>query len=138
PPPAAELAFAIPDGPRLGDRVLQLQGVAKSYAGRRVLQGLDLEIGPGERVGIVGPNGAGKTTLLKICQGLLEPDAGTVAVGSTVRFAAIDQARSALDPAKTVLQEVSGGNDWVAVGGRTMRVETFLEQFLFPGERKFA
>ena len=138
PPSAADLLFAIPEGPRLGDFVLRLRGLGKRFGERTVLRPFDLDIGPGERVGIVGPNGAGKTTLLKLCLGLLAPDQGSVAVGPTVRFAAIDQARSALAPDLTVLQEVSGGNDYVAVGGRTMRVETFLEQFLFPGAMKHA
>jgi ATP-binding cassette subfamily F protein uup len=138
PPAAADLEFAIPDGPRLGDFVLRLRGTGKQFAGRTVLAPFDLEIGPGERVGIVGRNGTGKTTLLKICQGQLAPDQGTAAIGPTVKFAAIDQGRTDLSPAKTVLQEVSGGNDYVCVGGRNQRVETFLEQFLFPGAMKHA
>ncbi len=137
-PTAAELEFAIPDGPRLGDFVLRLRGVGKRFLGRDVLKPFDLDIGPGERLGIVGKNGAGKSTLVKLCLGLLEPDAGTVAVGPTVKFAYIDQQRAALAPQKTVLEEVSNGNDYVFVGGRSMRVETFLEQFLFPGAMKHA
>jgi ATP-binding cassette subfamily F protein uup len=138
PPSAAELEFALPEGPRLGDFVLRLRGAAVAFGSRQVLRPFDLEIGPGERVGIVGRNGSGKTTLLQLCQGLLPPSSGTVAVGPTVRFAAIDQGRSELHADKTVLQEVSGGNDYVAVGGRSQRVETFLEQFLFPGASKHA
>ena len=138
PPAASELLFRIPDGPRLGDRVLQLHGVSKSYGERSILRGLDLEIGSGTRVGIVGPNGVGKTTLLKLCQGQLEPDTGTVSTGSTVRFATIDQGRTDLDTDKTVLDEIAGGNDYVVVDGHSMRVETYLEQFLFPGQMKFA
>ncbi|MCA8953859.1 MAG: ABC-F family ATP-binding cassette domain-containing protein, partial [Planctomycetes bacterium] len=136
PPNAAELEFAIPDGPRLGDFVLRLRGVGKSFGDRTIVAPFDLEIGPGERIGIVGPNGAGKTTLLRLCLGQLAPDGGEVGVGPTVKFAGIDQARSALDPQKTVLEEVSNGNDFVFVGGRDLRVETFLEQFLFPGAMK--
>jgi ATP-binding cassette subfamily F protein uup len=138
PPSAAELEFAIPEGPRLGDFVLRLRGVTKKWGERTVLRPFDLDLGPGDRLGIVGRNGAGKTTLLKMCLGQLAPDAGTVAIGPTVKYAGIDQARSALSPEKTVLQEVAHGNDYVVVGGRAMRVETFLEQFLFPGAMKFA
>ncbi len=138
PPAASELLFAIPDGPRLGDFVLRMRGATKNYGERTVLEPFDLELGPGDRIGIVGKNGAGKTTLLRLCLGQIEPDAGTVAIGPTVKFAAIDQGRTALDHTKTVLQEVSGGNDYVAYGGRTVRVETFLEQFLFPGAMKHA
>ncbi len=138
PPTAAELEFSIPEGPRLGDFVLRLKGVGKSYGDRTVLESLDFELGPGQRLGIVGRNGAGKTTLLKMCLGQLAPDTGTVAIGPTVKYASIDQVRSALSPEKTVLQEVSNGNDYVVVAGRGMRVETFLEQFLFPGAMKHA
>ncbi|MBL9079326.1 MAG: ABC-F family ATP-binding cassette domain-containing protein [Planctomycetes bacterium] len=138
PPAAAELEFAIPDGPRLGDFVLRVRGAGKAFGGRTVLRPFDLELGPGQRLGIVGKNGAGKTTLLKLCLGELPPDQGSVAVGPTVRFATIDQVRSALSPEKTVLEEVANGNDYVVVAGRGMRVETFLEQFLFPGPRKLA
>jgi ATP-binding cassette subfamily F protein uup len=138
PPTAAELEFSIPDGPRLGDFVLRLRGTGKAYGDRTILLPFDLELGPGQRLGIVGKNGAGKTTLLKLCLGELEPDQGTVAVGPTVTFATIDQVRSALSPDKTVLEEVANGNDYVVVGGRAQRVETFLEQFLFPGVMKFA
>ncbi|MBL8748576.1 MAG: ATP-binding cassette domain-containing protein [Planctomycetes bacterium] len=138
PPTAAELEFSIPEGPRLGDFVLRLKGVGKSYGERSVLDSLDFELGPGQRLGIVGRNGAGKTTLLKMCLGQLAPDTGTVAIGPTVKYASIDQVRSALSPQKTVLQEVSNGNDYVVVAGRGMRVETFLEQFLFPGAMKHA
>ncbi|MCR9247289.1 MAG: ATP-binding cassette domain-containing protein [bacterium] len=139
PPAAAELAFRIPEGPRLGDFVLRVKQLGVTYPGRgEVLRPFDLEVGPGERVGIVGPNGAGKTTFLRACLGQLEPTTGRVDVGPTVRFAGIDQARSDLDPDKTVLEEVSNGNDYVFVGGRDMRVESFLEQFLFPGAMKLA
>jgi ATP-binding cassette subfamily F protein uup len=138
PPTAADLEFSIPDGPRLGDFVLRLRGAGKGYEDRPVLNPFDMEVGPGERLGIVGRNGTGKTTLLRMCQGLLQPDQGTIAIGPTVKFAAIDQGRTDLSPDKTVLQEVSGGNDYVAVAGRTQRVETFLEQFLFPGAMKHA
>jgi ATP-binding cassette subfamily F protein uup len=138
PPAAAALEFSIPEGPRLGNFVLRLRGAGVRYAEHTVLAPFDLDVGPGERVGIVGRNGAGKTTLLRLCLGEQAPDSGSVAVGPTVKFAAIDQARSTLAMDKTVLQEVSNGNDYVAVAGRTMRVESFLEQFLFPGAMKHA
>ena len=138
PPKASDLEFAIPEGPRLGDFVLRLRGLGKRYGDRSILKPFDLDLGPGQRLGIVGRNGAGKTTLLKLCLGQLEPDQGSVAIGPTVKYAGIDQTRSDLAPDKTVLQEVAGGNDYVVVGGRAQRVETFLEQFLFPGAMKFA
>jgi ATP-binding cassette subfamily F protein uup len=129
---AAELAFRIPIATRLGDRVFAVRGVSKAFDGRTVLDRVDLELGRGERLGVVGPNGAGKTTLLRICMGLLAPDAGTVEVGPTVRFSFIDQRREDLRDGNTVVEEIGGGNDWVDVGGRKLRVESFLESFLFP------
>ncbi len=138
PPDASELEFAIPEGPRLGDFVLRLRGAGKSFGERTILSPFDLDLGPGQRLGIVGKNGAGKTTLLKLCLQQLAPDQGTVAVGPTVKYAGIDQTRSDLSPDKTVLQEVAGGNDYVVIAGRGVRIETFLEQFLFPGAMKHA
>ncbi|MCC6783550.1 MAG: ATP-binding cassette domain-containing protein [Planctomycetes bacterium] len=135
---AEDLAFRIPDGPRLGDKVVQLRGVHKAFDGRVVLDGLDLEIGPRSRVGVVGPNGAGKSTMLNLIAGLLQPDRGEVVIGPTVKVSRIDQGRTDLDPTKTVLQEVGRGNDWVVVGGRGVRIESFLDQFLFPGATKHA
>ena len=138
PPQPSELEFMIPEGPRLGDFVLRLRGTGKSFGDRTILSPFDLDLGPGQRLGIVGKNGVGKTTLLKLCLGELAPDRGSVAIGPTVKYAGIDQTRSELDPEKTVLQEVAGGNDYVVVAGRGVRVETFLEQFLFPGAMKQA
>jgi len=138
PPDASELEFTIPNGPRLGDFVIRVKGLGVSFDGRQVLRPFDLEVGPGERIGIVGPNGAGKTTLIRSCLGQLTPTEGEVAVGPTVKYAGIDQQRSELDPTKTVLEEVANGNDYVFVGGRDVRIETFLEQFLFPGAMKHA
>jgi len=133
-PLPAELALRIPSGPRLGSKVVRLEGVAKRFAERPLFAGLDLHLEAGERVGIVGPNGAGKTTLLRICMGLEAPDSGKVETGATVRFAFVDQARESLDPNRSVLREIAGERVSVEVGGKTLRVEAFLERFLF--ERK--
>jgi ATP-binding cassette subfamily F protein uup len=135
-PASRELEFEIPPGPRLGTRVIRLRGATKSFGGRVIVPPLDLEIGAGECIGVAGPNGAGKSTFLALCTGALLPDAGAVLTGETVKIATIDQRRSELDPAKTVLEEVAGKSNHVTLGDRTMRVETFLEKFLFPGERK--
>ncbi|MFN3240874.1 MAG: ABC-F family ATP-binding cassette domain-containing protein [Planctomycetota bacterium] len=138
PPSSAELEFMIPEGPRLGDYVLRVQDVAKSFGEHTVLEPFSFELGPNQRLGIVGKNGAGKTTLLRMILGQLEPDHGKVGVGPTVVFADIDQKRSDLDDSKTVFEEVANGNDYVFVGGRSLRIESFLEQFLFPGQMKHA
>jgi ABC transport system ATP-binding/permease protein len=132
----AELELAIPPGPRLGTRVVTLAGVAKRFAGRPVLPPLDLELAAGERLGVVGPNGAGKTTLLRLILGQLEPDLGTRVVGETVRFMGIDQERSDLDPARTVVEEVAGRGDVVRTDERTVRVQGFLCRFGFPPARQ--
>jgi len=136
--PSALLDFRLPDGPRLGAKVLALHGVSKSRGSRLVLQRFSLEVGPGERIGIVGRNGAGKTTLLDLLSGELAPDEGSYVRGETVRLAAIDQERLALEPQRTVQQEIAGPNDWVQFGGSSMRIEAFLDQFLFVGAKKDA
>ena len=127
-----ELVYEIPPGPRLGARVLEVSGISKSYDGRVVVPALDLELGPGTRLGIVGPNGAGKTTLLKLLLGELEPDGGARSVGETVRFMGIDQSRSALDPNLSVAETIAGRSAVVKVGERTVRVESFLDKWGFP------
>jgi ATP-binding cassette subfamily F protein uup len=127
-----DLSFSIPCLKRLGDRVINLLAVSKSFGERVLFDHLDLELGKGERLGIIGPNGAGKTSLLRICLGQLAPDRGQVQLGPTVNFSYIDQARQDLDPAKTVLEELGQGNDHVFVGGRSIRLESYLESFLFP------
>ena len=137
-PNPSELEFRIPDGPRLGDFVVRLRDVEKRFGDRVVMTPFTFELGPGQRLGIVGRNGAGKTTLLRMILGQLEPDGGSVAIGPTVVFAGIDQQRTELDDSKTVLGEVANDNDYVTVGGRSQRIESFLEQFLFPGAMKHA
>jgi ABC transport system ATP-binding/permease protein len=127
-----ELELAIPPGPRLGDRVIALRGVSKSFGGRTVVPTLDLELAPGQRLGVIGPNGAGKSTLLAILLGMLEPDTGTREVGETVQFMGIDQTRSVLDLSKTVIEEVAGKSAVVRTGERSVRVEGFLNGFGFP------
>ncbi|MCA8969475.1 MAG: ABC-F family ATP-binding cassette domain-containing protein [Planctomycetes bacterium] len=129
--PVGDLTFVIPCSERLGTKVLELHGVTKAYGDHVVLRNLDLELGKGERIGVVGPNGAGKSTLLQIALGLLEPDSGRVELGTTVRFSFLDQDRSRLDDEHTVIEAVAGKNDYVFVDGRSMRIESYLESFLF-------
>jgi ATP-binding cassette subfamily F protein uup len=132
------LEFELPPGPRLGTKVIELQQASARRGDKLVIAPLDLSILPGERIGIVGRNGAGKSTFLDLCRGALSPSSGSVVHGETVKFAWIDQSRSALDPSKTVLEEVAGKSDHVAVGDKTLRVQSFLEEFLFPGAMKHA
>jgi ABC transport system ATP-binding/permease protein len=132
----ADLDFRIPPGPRLGTRVVRLRGVTLRFGDRTLVRGLDLDLGNDTRLGIVGPNGAGKTTMLHALIGKRPPDEGHVEIGETVRLAAIDQMRSELDPDATVVEEIAGEGSNVRVGGRAVRIESFLDDFLFPGGRK--
>ncbi|MDZ4772598.1 MAG: ABC-F family ATP-binding cassette domain-containing protein [Planctomycetota bacterium] len=134
----AALEFELPPGQRLGAKVIELSRAVAMRGTKRVIAPLDLSIRPGERIGIVGRNGAGKSTLLELCRGALAPASGSVVIGETVKFAWIDQTRSTLDPENTVVEEVAGKNDHVAVGDRSMHVAAFLEQFLFRGAMKHA
>jgi len=128
-PLADELEVSIPSGPRLGARVVELKGVTKRFGSRLVVPALDLELAPGERLGVVGPNGAGKTTLVRLILGEIAPDSGTREVGSTVRFALMDQLKDALDPDQRVSAALAGNSEVVEVGGRTVRVESYLDRF---------
>jgi len=128
------MVFSIPAGPALGKKVVRAMAATKSFGDRAVLPALDLDIERGERVGIVGPNGAGKTTLLRLMLGELEPDSGRVEIGTTVKFAQIDQRRSDLNPLRSVVREVGEGNTWVMVNDRQIRIEPFLDGFMFPRE----
>jgi ATP-binding cassette subfamily F protein uup len=115
---------------------MRLRGVSLRVGNRTLVAGMDLDVGRGERLGIVGANGAGKTTLLRTLTGARAPDVGTVEIGETVRVASIDQLRTDVDPEKTVVQEIADSADNVRVGDNPVRIEGFLDQFLFPGERK--
>jgi len=130
------LELEFPAMQRLGARVIELQGVSHSYGERTVLPPLDLRLEAGMRLGVIGPNGAGKTTLLRILLGELQPTTGAVLAGETVRLGTITQRREDLDPERTIVQELAGKSDHVAVAGRPVHVAGFLDRFLFPGEAK--
>ena len=127
-----EQELPIPPGPRLGDLVIELEGVSKAYGDRVLIDDLSLRIPPGSIVGVIGPNGAGKTTLLRMITGAERPDAGRARLGETVKIAYADQSR-VLDPAKTVFEEISGGQDLITVGGRTMNMRAYCASFGFGG-----
>ncbi|MDA0667209.1 MAG: ATP-binding cassette domain-containing protein [Planctomycetota bacterium] len=132
----AELEMEIPAGPRLGTKVVEMEGVGFAYGERTILKSLDFKMENGMRLGVVGPNGAGKTTLLRILLGQLAPKTGRVSIGETVVFGTIEQNREDLDPEATVVEEVAGKSDHVAVGERKVHVAGFLDSFLFPGNKK--
>jgi ATP-binding cassette ChvD family protein len=123
----------IPPGPRLGDLVIEAEGLRKSYGDKLLFEDLSFRLPPGGIVGVIGANGAGKTTLFRILIGQEHPDAGTIRVGDTVQFAYVDQSRDALDPVKTVWEEISGGQDIIQVGTYETNSRAYLARFNFRG-----
>jgi ATPase subunit of ABC transporter with duplicated ATPase domains len=123
----------IPPGPRLGDLVIQAEGLAKAYDDRVLFEDLSFSLPPGGIVGVIGPNGAGKTTLFRLLVGDEKPDAGTLRTGETVKLAYVDQSRADLDPDKNVWQEVSQGDDFIKLGGREMPSRAYVSSFGFRG-----
>jgi ATP-binding cassette ChvD family protein len=124
----------IPPGPRLGDVVVDVDGVKKCYGDRTLYEGLSFRVPRGAIVGIIGANGRGKTTLFRMMIGDEQPDAGTVKIGETVKFAYVNQGRDALDGNKTVFQEISGGNDIIRAGSYEMPSRAYIGRFNFKGE----
>jgi ATP-binding cassette ChvD family protein len=122
----------IPSGPRLGDVVVDFEAVSKGYGDRLLIDDLTVRFPPGSIVGVIGPNGAGKTTLLRMIVGRETPDRGTIRIGETVKTAYADQSR-ALDPAKSVFEEISGGEEIMTIGGRTMNARAYCASFGFGG-----
>ena len=127
------LELFIPNGPRLGNKVLEVQGVSKAFGSKLLFDNLTFTLPPNGIVGIIGPNGAGKTTLFKLIMGLEKPDAGTFEVGETVKLGYVDQSHEAIDPQKTVYQIVSGGTEFIRVGGREINARAYLSKFNFTG-----
>jgi ATP-binding cassette ChvD family protein len=123
----------IPPGPRLGDLVIEAVGLRKSYGDRVLIDDLSFKLPRGGIVGIIGPNGAGKSTLFRMIAGIEKPDAGTLRVGDTVVLAYVDQMRDALDPEKTVWQEVADGKDTIEVGKRSIPSRAYVASFGFKG-----
>jgi energy-dependent translational throttle protein EttA len=127
----AEILIPVPD--RLGDEVVIAQDVSKGFGDRLLFENLSFSLPRGGIVGVIGPNGAGKTTLFRMITGEEQPDGGTLQVGSTVRIAYVDQSRDALDPERTVYQEISGGEDQLQFGRRTVNARAYSAGFNFRG-----
>jgi ATP-binding cassette ChvD family protein len=126
----------IPPGPRLGDLVVEAKGLRKSFGDRLLLDGLDFNLPRGGIVGIIGPNGAGKTTLFRMMVGQEQPDGGELRIGDTVQLAYVDQSRDALDPKKTVWEEISGGHDLMQVGEFEINSRSYVSRFNFRGSEQ--
>ena len=123
----------IPPGPRLGQVVMEVEGLEKEYGDKLLFKGLTFKLPPGGIVGVIGPNGAGKSTLFKIVTGQEQPDQGTVRLGETVKLAYVDQSRDSLDPNKNVWEEISGGLDVMKVGAREVPSRAYVGSFNFKG-----
>lgn len=123
----------IPVAERLGNVVVEAEGVAKGYDDRLLFENVNFNLPPGGIVGVIGPNGAGKTTLFRMLTGQETPDAGTLKIGPTVQLGYVDQSRDSLDPNKTVWQEISGGLDVLELGKRTMQSRAYVGAFNFKG-----
>ena len=128
-----KLEIFIPNGPRLGNKVVEAIDVAKGFGDRSLFEHLNFMLPPNGIVGIIGPNGAGKTTLFRLMMGLETADKGTFEVGETVKIGYVDQSHADIDPTKTVYQVVSGGTDFIRVGGREINARAYLSRFNFAG-----
>jgi len=128
-----KLEIFIPNGPRLGDKVIKATGVAKSYGEKLLFEDLDFNLPPNGIVGVIGPNGAGKTTLFRMIMKQESATKGTFEIGETVSLGYVDQAHSAIDPAKTVYEVISGGQQDIMVGNRLVNARAYVARFNFTG-----
>ncbi|MHA8073897.1 energy-dependent translational throttle protein EttA [Aquirufa sp. HETE-40SA] len=128
-----KLELFIPAGPRLGNKVIEVQGVSKSFGDKLLYENLSFSLPPAGIVGIIGPNGAGKTTLFNLITDKLQPDAGTFEVGETVKLAYVDQEHNQLIAEKSVFETISDGNDWVMLGGKQSNARAYVSKFNFNG-----
>ena len=128
-----KLEIFIPNGPRLGNKVIEAQGVAKAYGEKLLFDNLNFMLPPNGIVGVIGPNGAGKTTLFRLIMGQEKADKGTFDVGETVKIAYVDQTHKDIDPEKSVYQVISGGQETFRMGGRELNARAYLSRFNFTG-----
>ena len=129
----ASLEIFIPDGPRLGNKVINFHDVSKSYGDKLLFEHLSFVLPPAGIVGVIGPNGAGKTTLFRLIMGYETPDSGTIEIGDTVKIAYVDQQHKSIDPEKTVYQTIAGDSDFVKLGRREVNARAYVSRFNFSG-----
>ena len=127
------LEIFIPNGPRLGDKVIEAKGVSKSFGDRVLFDNLNFVLPPAGIVGVIGPNGAGKTTLFRLIMGIEKPDSGEFSVGDTVKIAYVDQQHKTIDPEKTVYQTIARDSDFVKIGNREVNARAYVSRFNFTG-----
>src|SRR6266571_4689589 len=130
---AKDLEIYIPPGPRLGNVVIEADNLSKAYGERLLFEGMSFQLPPGGIVGVIGPNGAGKTTLFRIITGQEQPDAGTFRIGDTVKIACVDQSRDALNPEKSLWEEISGGQETIQLGRLSVNSRAYVSRFNFSG-----
>ena len=129
----ANLEIYIPNGPRLGNHVIEFHGVSKAYGDRLLFEHLDFVLPPAGIVGVIGPNGAGKTTLFRLIMGLEQPSSGDISIGETVKLSYVDQQHSSIDPEKTVYQTIARDSEFVRLGNREVPARTYVSRFNFSG-----
>jgi len=130
---ARDLEIYIPPGPRLGNVVIEADGLSKAYGENLLMEGFSFALPPGGIIGVIGPNGAGKTTLFRMITGLEKPDKGTIKLGETVKLAYVEQSRETLDPEKNIWEAVSDGKDIIELGGRSVNSRAYVARFNFSG-----
>ena len=127
------LEIYIPNGPRLGNKVIECKGVSKSYGDRVLFENLTFSLPPAGIVGVIGPNGAGKTTLFRLIMGYEQPDSGTFEIGETVKIAYVDQQHKQIDPDLTVYETISENSEYVKLGNREVNARAYISRFNFAG-----
>lgn len=129
----ANLEIYIPDGLKLGNKVILFNDVSKAYGDKLLFEHLSFVLPPAGIVGVIGPNGAGKTTLFRLIMGLEQPDSGDITIGETVKLAYVDQQHKSIDPDKTVFQTIADGSDWIRLGKRDVNARAYVSRFNFTG-----
>ena len=129
----AKLEIYIPNGPRLGDKVIEFHDVSKAYGDRVLFEHLSFSLPPAGIVGVIGPNGAGKTTLFRMITGAEKPDCGTIEIGETVKISYVDQQHKSIDPEKTVYETIAGDSEWVRLGNRDINARAWVSRFNLSG-----
>ena len=127
------LEIYIPNGPRLGNKVIEFNDVSKGFGDRLLFEHLTFSLPPAGIVGVIGPNGAGKTTLFRLIMGIEQPDAGSIDIGETVKISYVDQQHKSIDPDKTVYETIAGNSEWVRLGGRDINARAWVSRFNFTG-----
>ena len=128
-----KVRIAIPNGPRLGNEVINFDGVSKAFGDKLLIEDLSFKLPPAGIVGVIGPNGAGKTTMFKMIMEEEQPDSGNITIGETVQIGYVDQRHKDIDPEKTVYDVITGGNEWIEIGGTKINGRAYVSKFNFSG-----